>query len=88
MIIQHVSLSLLQFEDKQGITPLHTAALHNHMEIAQMLLNAGADLMCRDKEMSTALHHAASEGNLDLVNMLFEAAARTKEAWVTLSEVC
>ena len=53
-----------------------------------MLLNAGADLMCRDKEMSTALHHAASVGNLDLINMLFEAAARTKEAWVTLSEVC
>ena len=52
-----------------------------------MLLDAGANLMCRDKELSTPLHHAASEGNMDLVMMLFEAGARTKEAWVTLTEV-
>ncbi|XP_035826279.1 transient receptor potential cation channel subfamily A member 1 homolog [Aplysia californica] len=75
------------YEDKQGITPLHSAAIHNHLEIARMLLEAGADLMCRDKELSTPLHHAASEGNMDLVQVLFEAGARTKEAWVTLSEM-
>lgn len=64
------------------------AAIHNHLEIANMLLQSGADLMCRDKEMSTPLHLAATEGNIDLVQMLFEAGAQTKEAWVTLAEVC
>lgn len=63
------------------------AAIHNNLDIAQMLLQAGADLMSRDKEFSTPLHLAAAEGNIDLVQALFDAGAQTKEAWVTLAEV-
>ncbi|GFO37455.1 transient receptor potential cation channel subfamily a member 1-like protein [Plakobranchus ocellatus] len=73
--------------DNQGITPLHSAALHNHVEIAHMLLEAGADLMCRDKELSTPLHHACLEGNLEMVQLLFDYGARSKEAWVKLSDM-
>lgn len=51
-----------------------------------MLIEAGANFMCRDKELCMPLHHAAMEGNLDLVRMLFEAAARNRDAW-TASEV-
>ncbi|RUS77619.1 hypothetical protein EGW08_014619 [Elysia chlorotica] len=73
--------------DNQGITPLHCAALHNQVEIARMLIEGGADVMCTDKERSTPLHHACMEGNVDMVQLLFDAGARSKESWVKVNEM-
>ncbi|KAK3773373.1 hypothetical protein RRG08_023251 [Elysia crispata] len=73
--------------DNQGVTPLHCAALHNQVEIARMLIDAGADVMCIDKERSTPLHHACMEGNIDMVQLLFDAGARSKESWVKINEM-
>ncbi|XP_041352044.1 transient receptor potential cation channel subfamily A member 1 homolog [Gigantopelta aegis] len=77
----------IEAKDKQGITVLHMAAIHNQVEVAQMLIDAGANLRCLDNEDSTPLHHACSEGNEVFVRMLFEAAAKTPEGWVMISNM-
>ena len=77
----------MQAQDKQGISALHMAAIHNQVEIALMLIDAGANLRCIDNEQSTPLHHACSEGNVELVQSFFEAGAKSPEAWVMISNV-
>ncbi|KAL8579599.1 hypothetical protein ACOMHN_025552 [Nucella lapillus] len=77
----------IEAQDKQGISPLHMAALHNQVEIAHMLIGAGATLRCIDNEQSTPLHHACAEGNVELVRALFDAGAKTPEAWVKISNM-
>ena len=59
--------------DKQGMTALHMAALHNEAEIVQMLIKAGANIRCCDGNMATPLHYAAMEGSVVVAKMLFEA---------------
>ena len=50
----------LNARDKQGKTPLHTAALWNkNPAVFAALLKAGADLNARDKQDATPLHRAA-----------------------------
>ncbi|KAI8752888.1 transient receptor potential cation channel subfamily A member 1 [Biomphalaria glabrata] len=78
---------IINANDNQGSTPLHTAALYKHLEIARMLIEAGANLMSRDKEQCTPLHHAASGGNFELVNLLLEAASTSDSGWILLSEM-
>ena len=63
------------------------AAIHNQVEIATMLIEAGAELRVKDEEQCTPLHYACAEGNMDLVNALFEAGAKAADAWVTISDV-
>lgn len=84
---------LLQFrginfeaEDKQGMTALHMAATHNCVEIARMLIEAGAQLRCKDNEDLTPLHCAAMEGNIEIVQLLFQAGAK-QDGWVTISNM-
>lgn len=77
----------MQAQDKQGISALHVAAIHNQVKIALMLIDAGANLRCIDNEQSTPLHHACSEGNVELVQSFFEAGAKSPEAWVMISNV-
>ncbi|KAK7502989.1 hypothetical protein BaRGS_00005615 [Batillaria attramentaria] len=74
-------------QDKQGIAPLHMAAIHNQVETARMLIAAGAKLRSVDHEQSTPLHHACAEGNVELVRSLFDAGAKTPEAWVMISSM-
>ncbi|XP_061171192.1 transient receptor potential cation channel subfamily A member 1 homolog isoform X1 [Saccostrea echinata] len=76
----------IEAEDKQGMTALHMAATHNHVEIARMLINAGAQLRCKDNEDLTPLHCAASEGNIEIVQLLFQAGAK-QDGWVTISNM-
>ncbi|XP_070189214.1 transient receptor potential cation channel subfamily A member 1 homolog [Littorina saxatilis] len=77
----------IEAQDKQGIAPLHMAALHNQVEVAKMLIEAGANLRCVDNEQCTPLHHACADGSVELVQALFEAGGRTPEAWVMISNM-
>ncbi|KAJ8315243.1 hypothetical protein KUTeg_007393 [Tegillarca granosa] len=72
--------------DKQGMTALHMASTHNTVEIARMLIEAGAKLRCQDNEDLTPLHCSAAEGNLDIVKLLFEAGAQA-DGWVTINNM-
>lgn len=59
-----------------GMTGLHWAALNGSVEIAGLLIGAGADLEAATRiGAHTALHVAAKEGNGDIVAILAEAGA-------------
>ena len=59
-----------------GMTALHWAATHNHVEIARTLLYAGATVRATTRLGGYApLHLAARSGNTELAEILLEAGA-------------
>jgi ankyrin repeat protein len=56
-------------------TPLITAARFNQVEIAKLLLDAGADIAARGQHGGIALHWAAWHGHVEMVNQLLERGA-------------
>jgi len=56
-------------------TPLITAARFNRVEIAKLLLDAGADVTARGQHGGMALHWAAWHGHVEMVNQLLERGA-------------
>lgn len=63
---------LLDARDGDGLTPLHRAALGGHVEIAEYLLDSGADISAVDAQNRTPLHHAAFEGHAACVELLID----------------
>jgi ankyrin repeat protein len=55
--------------------PLHTAAIHNRVEIARMLLGAGSVLEAEDSDGSTPLHDAAVGRKREMVEFLLANGA-------------
>eukprot|EP01052_Picozoa_sp_SAG31_P037473 SAG31_NODE_4844_length_2910_cov_1.221985_2_plen_220_part_00 len=53
-----------------GFTPLHVAVLHQHAQVAELLIANGADVGSRAGPGRTALHFAAAAGNCELVQLL------------------
>ncbi|XP_072177644.1 poly [ADP-ribose] polymerase tankyrase-2-like [Diadema setosum] len=60
--------------DSQGrnSTPLHLAAGYNNVEVAEYLLEHGADVNARDKGGLIPLHNASSYGHLDIAALLIK----------------
>ena len=56
-------------------TPLHLAAAIGSSEVAEVLLEAGADIGARDDNGATPLHRAAAEGDPGVVSLLLKAGA-------------
>ena len=54
---------------------LHYAALRNHPAIAQILIDAGADIDAKTDYGATPLRYAAQEGNTGVARILLEAGA-------------
>ena len=70
-------LSELDFHES---TPLLLAAAFGHLEIAEKLLEKGANGRWMDRHLRTALHWAALSGHADIVHLLLEHAPATRHA--------
>lgn len=56
-----------------GRTLLIHAALYNRLQVAEYLLNKGADISCRDKMGISALHAAVISSDIDIINLLLSS---------------
>lgn len=59
----------------RGSTPLHTAAWHGQVEVADLLLETGEDVNVTDNDGDSGLWNAASNGKLGMVAFLIERGA-------------
>ncbi|XP_013391608.1 tankyrase-1 isoform X2 [Lingula anatina] len=71
--------------DQQGrnSTPLHLAAGYNNVEVAEFLLEHGADVNAQDKGGLIPLHNASSYGHVDIAALLikFSANVNAVDRW-------
>jgi ankyrin repeat protein len=58
-----------------SLTLLHWAAQGNNIELAKMLIDAGADLDAKDYTKNTSLHLASKYNHTELAKMLIDAGA-------------
>jgi ankyrin repeat protein len=72
--------------------PLMHAARHGHLEIAQYLLENGADIEARSYEGNTPLLFAAWEGQLEMIQFLIKKGADINSTndmnWNALMQAC
>ena len=62
-------------QDETGMTPLHWAAHGGHEEVAQVLLQRGADACAGNAEGWTPLHYAACAGHQTVATLLLRCGA-------------
>lgn len=53
-----------------GTSPIHLAAMHNHLETCEVLLRAGISKDAKTKVDRTPLHFAVYEGHESIVQLL------------------
>ena len=67
----------VDFADPEGgLTALHGAAGHGHVDIVRMLLDANASANKPRKDGTTALYFAAAGGHLEVVKLLLQRGAQ------------
>ncbi|KAA0719985.1 Tankyrase-1 [Triplophysa tibetana] len=78
-------LENINCRDTQGrnSTPLHLAAGYNNLEVADYLLEHGADVNAQDKGGLIPLHNAASYGHVDIAALLikFNTCVNATDKW-------
>ena len=63
---------------RYGRTALHWAAEHGHKEVAELLIDYGADVDCRDLHcLRTPLHWASKYGHFNIVKHLLRKGKNT-----------
>jgi len=63
----------------ESITPLIAASSEGHLEIANMLIDANANVNAKDKDETNSLMAAAAKGHTDIVETLLKAGANVNE---------
>ncbi|XP_051170463.1 ankyrin-3-like [Leptopilina boulardi] len=61
--------------DENELTPLNVAILQNHLELAKILVQNGADVNIVNNDGETPLHKASKRGNIQLVEILLQNGA-------------
>ncbi|KAI9359683.1 ankyrin repeat-containing domain protein, partial [Zopfochytrium polystomum] len=62
--------------DKENCTALHWAAIKNHLAVARLLVEKGAEIDAAGGELTaTPLHWAARSGNVQIVTYLISRGA-------------
>lgn len=76
-IREHIAIGtdLNQVEQVGGSTPLILATIFGNRSVAEMLVEADADLEVRNKSGGTALHQACFFGRPEIVKILLQAGA-------------
>ncbi|KAG0224280.1 palmitoyltransferase akr1 [Actinomortierella wolfii] len=70
--------SLARSRDFQEVTPLHWAAINNHIAVAKCLLDHGAEVDAVGGElMATPLHWCTRNGHLNMAKLLINHGANT-----------
>lgn len=78
----------LDKQDAAGMTPLHSAVIHDRSSAVTILVKAGCGVDVADARGCTALHLAAASGQLALVRILVEAAGASLEVCLPASRAC
>ena len=81
--------TLLQSKDWGNLTPLHLAVVHDHEEMVDYLLAAGADVNAKTSTGITPLHEAAQNGNKQITQLLLQHAANVnavdQQGWTPMA---
>ena len=74
VVKQHIAAStdISQKELLAGSTPLNAACFLGHTEIAELLINAGADIEAKNNQQTTPLYNAAFFCHPETVEMLLK----------------
>lgn len=68
----------LEIRNDKGETPLITATYANHIEMAKLLIEAGADVNAQDKLLNSSFLYAGASGYLEILKLGLKAGADYK----------
>ena len=64
--------------DRRGLSALHQATSHNHLEVVKILLRRGADPFALDRRKKIPLNYVLENGNMEIVERLKEKMSQRR----------
>ncbi len=82
-----VTSEVAEHMDDRGVTPLHLTSIHGHVNIARLLLAAGARVDTpSDGDLMTSLHYAAFHGKAEITQYFLGTMECEKQAIVNSTD--
>nr|XP_018667422.1 caskin-2-like [Ciona intestinalis] len=66
----------VNFQNEEGLSPLHQASLHANVDIVCLLIDANATLDLQDANGMRALHYSSLKGKVEVVAALLESGSK------------